>query len=415
MLAIATLTGRLLLRHWPALLAWFLVGVLARFLVIQLAGFVGAFTAVGGLLILPLAVLARLVGFVAMFLVLREAMPRLGAIAPSPSEPAARRRAFVDALLGGVLPFFAVYAAWGHLRQDVAAYQARALEVRDSMRWSALLGEPVTLSDGAVDDLRLEPITIAIVVVAFAGRWAWKRYRDRMPKALSVGAVYLEAVWVFLAVALVSQALAAVTGWVETRQAMVWLDDARGWIAQWLVPVAWVGEAVEWLLGEAGGILLLPVAWLTIAGVVYGQAVAPQAPALAGERIERVRSRYAALPERVRRRARDLWGELVGRFRPIGQALLLMWRAGPALIGVYVLLYTVVLALQGFGEYGLTRIIGPQDLYGFWFVFDAALVTAVTAVVEPIRVSLVASAYDATLAALPPVSTPRRSSKSVSD
>lgn len=403
-LAMLKTTGRLLAAHWPALLAWFLAGVLARYVVIEVAGFVGAWSAVGGLLLMPLAILARLIGFVAMFLVLRDGMARLGAIAPLPASAAERRRAFVDALLAGVLPFFAFYAAWGYLRDDMSAYAARALEVQREVNAASQLlgGEAVTRGAGTIDQLGFEPVTIALIVVAFAGRWAWNRYRERLPRLLSLVAVYLEAIWVFLTVILISEATGWVTGWIGSRQAMVWLADLRAWVAEQLVPIAWVWEGVEWLLGEVGGVVLLPVAWLTIAGVVYGQAVAAEAPQLSGEVADRVRHGWGALPAGLRRRLADVWNELVSRFRPIARAFVLMWRAGPVPIGGYVLLATLLIAAERLLRYGLTRAIGPHDLEDFWFVADTAILLVVPLVIEPVRIALVASAYDAVIGRLVP-------------
>ncbi len=400
MLAALGLGGRLLLRHWPALLAWFLAGVLARYIIIELAGFVGAFTAIGGQLILALAVLARLVSFVAMFLVVRDGMVQLGALAPQPEGRLARRRAFLDAVLGGILPFFAFYAAWGYLRDDVAAYLARALEVQTGLSLQAAVSGEDFVTDGTIDDLQLGPITITLIVVAFAGRWAFKRYAARLPRFTSVVAVYLETVWVFLSVTLVAAGVGQVTAWVQSRQAMVWLADLREWIADRLSVVGWIWDGVEWVLGEAGGIILLPVAWLVIAGVIYGQAVAPQAPVLSSRLFTTVGKRYARIPGVLQRRVRDVWVDLTGRFRPIGRAILLMWRAGPLIIGTYVLAYTLVLALEGWLQVGVIRLAGPQDLRTFWMVFDELVLLAVPLVVEPIRVALIAGAYDATVGAL---------------
>jgi hypothetical protein len=403
-LTVIAMAGRLLLAHWPALLAWFLGGILVRYLVIELAGFVGAFSALGGLLLLPLAILARLVSFVAMFLVLRDGMTRLGAIAALPGDAVARRRAFVDAVLGGILPFFAFYAAWGYLREDWFAYLARGLEVQQGIILGSVFSGETVSTEGTLDQLAFEPATIVLIVIAFAGRWAWNRYRERLPKWSAAGAVYLEAVWVFLTVTLISEALGWVSAWVQSRQAMVWLADVRAWVAGEVEPVAWLWEAVEWLLGEAGGIILLPLAWLTIAGVIYGQAVAPQAPRLGGALIDRAHRRFSSLPEALRRRLGDLWWELASRFRPIGRAVVLMWRAGPVLIGGYILLYTIVLWLEQVLRVGITRLIGPQDFNTFWMVADSVVLLLVPLIVEPLRVSLVASAYDATVARLAPAS-----------
>lgn len=393
--------GRLLAAHWPALIAWFLVGILGRYLAIEFAGFVGASTAIGGFLLLPLAILARLISFVAMFLVVRDGMTRLSAIAPQPADGRARRLAFRDALLSAILPFFAVYTAWGFLREDVTAYLNRALEVQSERIFVAgAAGAPAIDTSGTVDKLGFEPWTVAVIVLAFAGRWAWKRWAARVPRWFAVGAVYLEAVWVFLTLYVISDAIGAVAAWVDTRQAMVWLADLRGWLADAVAPLAWAWDAIEWFVGEAGGIILLPLAWLTIAGVVYGQAVAPQGVAIRVPVVEKVRGRYTSLPQRLRRRLADIGSGLGSRFQPIWRAIVLMWRGGPILIGGYVLLYTVLMLGERLLTVGVTRAIGPHDFWSFWIVADTLILLAVPLVIEPLRTVLVASAYDATIGAL---------------
>lgn len=403
MLDVLRTAGRLLWRHWPALLAWYAAGVLGRYVVIEAAGFVGAYNAVAGSLLLPLAILSRLVALVAMLLVVRDGMRQLDAISPLPEDAATRRRQFADALLAGILPFFAFYAAWGLLREDAAAYSARALEVSAGLNFTAIVDKTDPAGDGLAGALTLTPLTFAILVVAFALRWVLKRYRERLPRWFGVIAVYLEAVWVYFAALVLSVAIEAVTGWVQTRQAMVWLDDLRATVSAAFAPLAWIWEGVEWLLGEAGGIILLPLAWLAIAGVVYGQAVAPEpvpTDALGGEVAARVRSRYRTLPARLRARLRDIWADIASRFTPIGEAIVLMWRAGPVLIGGFVLLYTVLLAVQGWAEWGLLRLIGPHDLNDFWLVFDQAIFLVVPVLIEPIRIALVAGGYDAVIGRL---------------
>jgi hypothetical protein len=402
-LAVIQVAGRLLWRHWPALLAWYLAAILARYLVIEVAGWVGAHSAVAGSLLLPLAILARLVALVAMFLVLRDGMRELAVIAPAPPTGCERRRAFLNALMAGILPFFAFYAAWGYLREDAAAYSNRVLEVSTELDFTAIVDGTQTAGDGLAGEITLTPLTGIVVVVAFALRFAWKRYRERLPRWTGVLATYLEALWVYFAVSVIGIGLGYVTSWVGSRQAMVWLNDFRATITESFAALAWLWEGVEWFLGEAGGIILLPVAWLTIAGVLYGQAVAPRPVAIenaGGALVTRVRTRYRSLPARLRSRLYDVWSDLVARFTPIGRALVLMWRAGPVLIGGFVLLYTVLLAVQGFAEWGLTRVIGPHDIDAFWLVADQAIFLIVPVLIEPVRVVLVASGYDAVIGRL---------------
>lgn len=385
MIAILTGAGRQLLAHWPAIIAWFLAGTLVNWAVIQFAGWVGAYSALGGALLLPLAILARLVSYVAMFLVVRDGMREMREIAPFPESGPERREQFVRALLGSILPFVAFYAAWGLLRDDVSFYYQRVLEI------AVLRGEK---GDGQNGWLAFNVWTVGIIVVAFALRWLLKRYAERVPKWFAVFAVYLELLWVFLTVTLIGDALEAVTVWVDSRQALVWIADLREWVSAQLVPVAWVWEAVEWFIGEAGGIILLPLAWLAIAGVVYGQAVAPRGVRIRGALVDRARARWTSAPRWVRARLADIWSELVGRFQPIGRALVLMWRAGPVLIGGYVLLYTLLLALESLVGIGVTRVFGPNDVGRFWMVNDQLILLAIPLIIEPLRIVLVSSSYD---------------------
>ena len=51
MLAILRTTGRVLWRHWPALMAWYLAGVLVHYVFTEVAGFVGASSATLGFLV----------------------------------------------------------------------------------------------------------------------------------------------------------------------------------------------------------------------------------------------------------------------------------------------------------------------------------------------------------------------------
>lgn len=397
--------GRALVQHWPALLALHLAGVLGRYVLIELSGWVGAYSAVLGLLILPLAVLARLAAFVGMFLVLRSSLRQLSAIAPPPESPEERRRAFVASLLGGVLPFFAVYMATGNVREDYNAYAARALEVQQVEIVEAVLGGSSFDGAGTVTDVLLGPASLIAIAIALAGRLAWGRWQGRLPRWLSVVAVYLEGVWVFLSVSLLEIVVGWVTDWVAGRQAMVWVTDVRAWLADSVAPLAWAWDGIDWLLGHAGGAIGLPLAWLTIAGVMYGQAVAAQAPSLsrhfAGARFEPVRARvqvarsgFRSLPSWAQVQLQRLWGSLVGRVTPIWRAVVLMVRGGPVLIGATVLLSAVLGWLEGALAWLTTRILGPHGFAEFWIVWDLLLLLPVTMIVETLRVAVTAGAYD---------------------
>ena len=86
--------------------------------------------------------------------------------------------------------------------------------------------------------------------------------------------------------------------------------------------------------------------------------------------------------------------QFVRRFRPVWRAMLTIWHAGAIPMGVYILVYTIIAALQGWITWGLVAVIGPHDLQTFWMIIDALLAFVVMLVIEPVRVALVAAAYD---------------------
>lgn len=390
----------MLWRHWPALMAWYLAGVLVHYVFTEVAGFVGASSATLGFLVLPIGILARLISLVAMFLVLRDGLRNLQEIAPLPESSTERRRTFLTALLAGILPFFAVYWAQGMLSEDIRAYSLRALEVRQGIVLTASVnGEPPVGSEDTVLNLPINVWTLSIIVIAFAGRWAWSKWSPKLAAWLSPVAVYFEVVWVFFSVMVLGDIFDAIKAWVDSRAAMAFLESVREGVLDAVAPLRWLWDGIGWVISEAGPVLLAPLAWLTIAGVVFGQAIVAEKLRVESELVSRFRQHTAVIPNRLVRRLRDLGDELGARFRPIGRALLLMWRAGPLLVASYALLYVVVKALESLLAFGVTRLIGPQD-YVFWAVLAPLVSLIPVLLVEPIRIAVISGAYDATLGRL---------------
>ncbi|GGM61553.1 hypothetical protein [Microbacterium saperdae] len=400
MLAILKTAGHVLWRHWPALMAWYLAGVLVHYAITQIAGTIGASSATLGFLVLPLAILARLVSLVAMFLVLRDGLRNLQEVAPLPESAVDRRRTFLSALLTGILPFFAVYWAQGLLGEDVRAYSSRALAVRSSITAVAgFNGEPPISDQDTVLNLPLNGWTVAIIVLAFAGRWAWSKWSSKLASWLSPVAVYFEVVWVFFSVLLLGDIFDAIKAWVDSRAAMAFLETVREQILDAIAPLRWLWDGIGWVLSEAGPVLIAPLAWLTIAGVVFGQAIVAEKLRVESELVARIREHAAVIPNPLVRRLKDLGDELGARFRPIGRALLLMWRAGPLLVASYALLYVIVKAAESFLAFGVTRLVGPHD-YFFWAIATPLVSLVPLLLMEPVRIAVISGAYDATLGRL---------------
>jgi hypothetical protein len=389
-------TLRLAAARWPVLLAWYLAGWLGRYLVIEIAATFGATNALVGLLIMPLATLARLASFIGMFLVLRGSMPAFSDLKRSglddvdrTAQPAGRAAQVYDIFLVSILPFFTFYAAWQFLGADTIAYMVSALEKADFF-------DPNRDSSNAIAELQLNWASGTAIVLAFAGRYVIKRYRAKLPKWTPIVAVYLEAVWVYLSLLLVVNYLDAVNAWVSSRVAVEWVASLRADITAVFAPVGVIWGGVEWAIGETGGLVLLPLSWLALAGIVYGRALAAAPVALrpTGRYIDSARTRYAALPTAVTRRFTDIGSDFVGRWRPLGNALVLIWRAGVVPMGVFVLAYTVLEAATSWGFLAGVQLIGAHDLNAWWSNFDVILGFGIDAVVEPLRICLIAAGYD---------------------
>jgi len=389
-------TLRLAAARWPVLLALFLAGWLARYLLIEVAATFGATSSLLGLLVMPLAILARLASYIGMFLVLRDAMPAFTDLKNSglddvdrTAEPVGRAARVYDIFLVSIVPFFAFYAAWQFLGQDFVAYAVSSLQ-------KVNVFDPNHDSSNAVAELQLNWASGTAIVVAFGGRYLIKRYRAKLPKWTPIVAVYLEGVWVYLSLLLIINYFDAVDAWVSSRVAVNWVADVRGDISAWFAPIGWVWSGIEWAVSETGGLVLLPLSWLALAGIVYGRALAAKPVGLrpVGRYVDSARSRYAALPTAVSRRFTDIGNDFLGRWRPLGNALVLIWRAGVLPMGVFVLAYTVVEAATSWGFLAGIQLIGAHDLSSWWGTFDQILGFAIDTVIEPLRICLVAAGYD---------------------
>lgn len=166
-----------------------------------------------------------------------------------------------------------------------------------------------------------------------------------------------------------------------------------------VAPLRWLWDGIGWVLSEAGPVLLAPLAWLTIAGVVFGQAIVAEKLRVENTLISRFRDHAKVIPNPVVRRLKDLGEELGARFRPIGRAILLMWRAGPVLVASYALVFVAVKALESYLDLGVTRLIGPHE-FEFWSIVLPVATLAPLLLTEPLRIAVVSGAYDATLARL---------------
>jgi hypothetical protein len=398
-------------RYWPQLAACYLLGYLARRAAIEAAAWLGHDNDLWVSLIMPLAGLARLGSYVAMFLVLRSAFPILATLA---ARPARRMNLFSTV----IVPFFAIYLAWQMFREDWLAFEARALDYRVTDAITATA--PTELHP---DSLPVGTLTWVVIAVALVTRWALNRYRDRLPGVMVIPRIYVDALWVFLVLSFsVNQGLQPLLnpgGWVARRRVVVWFADTRAALFSHFAPLEAAWDALMWSLRTVFGGAAVPLLWLAVAGIVYGvslnvdwrtlaRRVAGDRAAVVIDRVaplrQQVQSRWARIPKTVQDRSREHAEAQIGRFRPIIDSARIVLNAGVLVLAGYVLAYLGLAWLDMAGSFyraqlgdgylfrGMAWLIGPQPSE-FWKAYTPILSLVSHLIIEPLRICLVASTF----------------------
>jgi hypothetical protein len=258
------------------------------------------------------------------------------------------------------------------------------------------------------------------VAVAFGLRQLLTRFRDRLPRWTMLIAAYLEVLWLFLVFRASAAAVFGTPKWIAHRRVMVWFAGIRDDVFS---HVAWLADywnAVGNVLGSLLSVSALALAWLAIAGVVYGTPLPPTwdgaRRVLLGDRgsiaVGRVadrgrrtaQARWQRLPTEIRARVAEFGRAQLGRFGPVVDAARLILHGGAVPIAFFVLAYTALVLLAPNGAYfskdvtdvylwrAVALLIGPHG-WPWWQTYAQTIRAAIGAVVDPVRIALVAAAY----------------------
>jgi hypothetical protein len=401
----------LFVRYWPQLVACYLLGLLGRHWAIELAAWAGHENDWWAAVTMPLAAMARLGSYVAMFLVLRRAIP---ALADLPRKSARR----IDVFATIVVPFFAVYLAWQLFKEDWIDFEARAQDYR--------IGEAVTSSAPVElhpDALPASTTMWALVAAALLCRVLLNLLKDRLPTWLVVVRVYVDSVWVFLVLTFsIKQGfilLVNPTKWLSERRIIVWLSNTRTDLFSSFHPleVVWnfLSSAVQIVFGGA----TIPLMWLAVAGIVYGatsnatwrgafrRTAGHRATVLldrAAPVRQRVHGRWTRLPEKLREKSRDFVRSQLGKFEPIVDSARVILHGGVLALSLYVLTYLALAWLDMTGSFyglqsgpghlfrGTAWLLGPHPIQ-FWKGYSDTLALVSHMIIEPLRICVIASTF----------------------
>lgn len=399
----------LCLRYWPQLAACYLLGLLGRRAAIELAAWAGWDNDLWAALTMPLAGLARLGSYVAMFFVLRAGIPALAAL---PSRTARR----VDVFATVIVPFFAIYLAWKMFAEDWIAYEERALTYR--------IGDAMTTpgtTELHPESLPVGTVTLVLIVAALVLRYVLSRFKDLMPRWMIAVRVYVDALWVFLGLSFAASQDVTFfinpTGWLAQRRIVVWFSETRAELFSHFRPLEVLWDTVTWTVGTVFGGATIPLLWLAVAAIVYGVSMPADwrgaARRVAGRRAnliferaatrqKRVRDRWSQLPEVRRAEARDVVLSRLGNYRPITDSARLILHGGVLALALYVLGYLGLAWLDMAGSFyrpevragnlfrGMAAVLGPHP-QAYWDAVRPTLVFLSHLIIEPLRVCLIAS------------------------
>jgi len=389
-------TARLLRERGAVLAGWFCAGWAVHQAGLFASALLGVRHEVLANLFFVLAVVAELTALVLMVGAVRPAVaapPDPGGARPTteglvPPALLAQERT-LDVVTLAVGPFLAVYAVWGFLDDEVAAlfrsnYVVQGIGgVQD---WSISLSSerlPLYLGFAAAGWLLRALVRVLL--------------RRRRSDAVAVLGVVAEGVWALSVFVVLVVAVRAARTWLEQR--VVWSELAAA--GQAVVSVlpdltlplgATLQETVRTLVSDGPAVLAtvlgLPLMWLALTAVVFGWREVSAADVLAGTpvaaRLERW-ARYGSTPVgRVVLLATD---DLRTKYLPVLQALRLVGRAGPRLVGAYLLLAAALQAVRQLLEIGLSVVVGPRS-------------TAVTLLLDPVSDLVVATLVTTTSVAL---------------
>ncbi len=390
--------ARLIGRHWPALVALFLAGYVGRELAMRAAVRTSELDGTLGFLVLVFAPLATLTSLVLMLRVTRSSLPWLRLATADSNEQTvvadSRPRSLLNYLGSALVPFLAVYASYGYLKQDVSDYGYRVFA-------AAVFGDAEIFNGKRIDVLSRLPFTFgavlgAVVVIAVALRWLLSRFEGRPRLAwLGILGAYVEVLWITIVAWTLADFQDTAMGWAKDRRAVHWAEDswsaAMDAIGPLATPTRGVAAWLGGLLGSVDAVLVVPLAWLAVGAVVYGHRVAP--PPLNNG----LSRKWSIVPAPLRRVGGALTADLRERFGPLVDGLRLVLRAGLAPMLLFCLAFLIAQTASKW-LWELERlVIGAQDLPTVWLAIDEPLDVVNDLLATVLLVCLLAAAIDRVL------------------
>lgn len=365
-------TARLIGRHWPTLLAITIFGYAARDGLLTLAMKASAISSAFGSLVLALVPIAVLTSYILCFMVLRPSLPGLTASARTKGR-------LIGDVGSALVPFFVIYSAYGiyGTRSDL---QADFGDYLYAILWD---GDITQAKDARMPfDLTTAMLVVAGCTIGLRTILDWWKRASRFALIGYVKA-YLDVISIIVIWVTI---LKPGWDWVTDRQAVNAVTSLLSSTDQKLGPFS-VQPMWEGATSAVEPVILLPVAWLAVAAVVYGDKLR-DLPSPVEFRTYR---RFSVLPKRARKAVMGISAAPRERFAAIILAVRVLRRANLPMMLLFCLAFVVVRTVPK-GLWELERlIVGPQDLETVWIPLSALLAVLNGAIGASILICLVAA------------------------
>ncbi|MEL4073027.1 hypothetical protein WKW50_23090 [Ochrobactrum sp. GPK 3] len=364
-------TGRLLIRFWPQLLLTGAIGYIARDLLMGAAVATGLKFPLGGMVILSLVVLIKLLVFITMFAVLRPGLPALTALREN-SAPVAntqkddkRSDHLLMVTAAAILPFFAYYAAWGFLGDTIREYSRQAFD-------RAAFGEKIQIFD-----LVRSRSLIAAICLCWIIRWVAKKSADRTQSPwLRLLIVAADASWIFIGLYALDKWKHDFIAWLGAGSFLEYLEAQATWFSIQAYAAVSSSVPVEFrqpdFIEQAKNLFfyaLLPLVWLVMASIIYGYDLSAKRAS-----VPPLPSREATLRVWLKDFAAHYLGGYRSRYRPVWTCLRLVFGAGLGTLLSFIVFYKAISWAGAWIWYAITHGLGPYGIETWQRISDILVI-----------------------------------------
>ncbi|MFC4013448.1 hypothetical protein ACFOY2_39910 [Nonomuraea purpurea] len=377
------------------LICWFAAGELTRFALLYAATEVayGDFRQVRLIITMTLLtciILAAMTVTTGMLHSLRDALWEMRAR----GEDGVPQERFFRTL-DRVAPAFAVlYLAWGFQSEDARdVYQMDILHNFWDGVANSLFGENNDVGRGLVDlDWR---VSLGAMIATFGLKTLLAKLAERegSGRFYGFGAAFSEFAFVFYGLNATVAIADARSEWVQHRSVVagteaVWADMQKN------VPL-W--EALTGVWGELWPLIIeavaVPLAWLTVAMLVFGAFSDDTRTLVKGTRLEKGVDRLESSHDLTQRSFDQLTGGFKDRWLPLANALRMVFKSGLALFGMMCLCYMVINVVAEYAERGLATLVGSRDEW-VWAFQGPPVAFLRDMIVTGLTMALLAATYD---------------------